>query len=168
MRRLGGRYPGLVVFALALSTLLYALVAPHPQAQEPTWSGTVKVTEGSSGMEQDRIMLAIGPGESVTYSVKLDRKPTINGVDIPNDKDWFVMMHINGVKYRDGLYKDLTVIPSFYRTFDNGDWYQWKNFRITRMSDEEWESSMGAVPAPRRSQSNMRCGITIAIARSTK
>ena len=95
--------------------------------------------------------ISVAPGESVTYSVRLNRKPTeTDGTVLDNEiVEWFVMAHINGVRYQDGEYKDLTLIPSFYRLFtgkhdpnypnDDGDWDEWKDFRIYRASYNDWE-----------------------------
>ena len=117
------------------------LAAPPVLAQINKWGGDVRVSDSS---------ISVAPGESVTYSVKLTRKPTeTDGTVLDNDVEWFVMVHINGVRYQDGKYKDLTLIPSFYRTFmgkhdpnhpnDDGDWDEWKDFRIYRASYDDWE-----------------------------
>ena len=58
-----------------------------------------------------------------------------------------IMFHINGDRYQDGEYKDLTLIPSIYRMFtghdpnypNDGDWDEWKDFRIYRASYDDWE-----------------------------
>ena len=95
--------------------------------------------------------ISVAPGESVTYSVRLNRKPTeTDGNALDNETvEWFAMVHINGVRYQDGEYKDLTLIPSFYRTFtgkddpnypnDGGNWDEWKDFWIYRASYDDWE-----------------------------
>ncbi len=71
-------------------------------------------------------------------------------LEFRSDAEWFVMAHINGVKYLDGRYKDLTLTPGFYRTFTVNDWNRPKGFRIERDSDEEWNENGGEHPAPRR------------------
>ena len=118
------------------------LAAPPVLAQINNWGGDVLVS-GSS--------ISVAPGESVTYSVRLNRKPTeTDGTTLENEAvEWFVMVHINGVRYQDGEYKDLTLIPSFYRSFtgkhdpshpnDDGNWDEWKGFRIYRASYDDWE-----------------------------
>ena len=128
----------LVAFAVALVTFLvsspFFLLSSNAEAQNPTWDGHVQVSRSS---------LTVAPGESVDYDVRLSKPPAVNGTPIPSREEWFVMLHMNGVRYQDGEYRDLVITPSFYRTFDNGDWNTWKNFRVTRMSDEEWEMRGG-------------------------
>ena len=118
------------------------LAAPPVLAQINNWGGDVLVS-GSS--------ISVAPGESVTYSVRLNRKPTeTDGTTLENKAvEWFVMVSINGVRYQGGEYKDLTLIPSFYRQFtgkhdpnhpnDDGNWDEWKDFRIYRASYDDWE-----------------------------
>ena len=86
------------------------LAAPPVLAQINNWGGDVLVS-GSS--------ISVAPGESVTYSVRLNRKPTeTDGTTLENEVvEWFVMVSINGVRDQDGEYKDLRLIPSFYRSF---------------------------------------------------
>ncbi len=135
-RRTPAPLPGISVPAAVIpALLLYALLcvlAPHlAQAQEATWDGTVLVRNTS---------LRIGPGERTTHYIKLSKKPSINGVDIPDNEEWFVMLHSNGVSRQDGYYRDLTFIPGFYRTFGNHDWDTWKGFSIYRLTDAEWQA----------------------------
>ena len=118
------------------------LAAPPVLAQINNWGGDVLVSDSS---------ISVAPGESVTYSVRLNRKPTeTDGTTLHNETvEWFVMFHINGVRYQDGEYKDLTLIPSIYRMFtgkhdpnypnDGGNWDEWKDFRIYRASYDDWE-----------------------------
>ena len=118
------------------------LAAPPVLAQINNWGGDVLVS-GSS--------ISVAPGESVTYSVRLNRKPTeTDGTTLENEVvEWFVMVSINGVRDQDGEYKDLRLIPSFYRSFtgkhdpshpnDDGNWDEWKGFRIYRASYGDWE-----------------------------
>ena len=118
------------------------LAAPPVLAQINNWGGDVLVSDSS---------ISVAPGESVTYSVRLNRKPTeTDGSPLHNETvEWFVMFHINGVRYQDGEYKDLTLIPSIYRMFtgkqdpnypnDGGNWDEWKDFRIYRASYDDWE-----------------------------
>ena len=118
------------------------LAAPPVLAQINNWGGDVLVS-GSS--------ISVAPGESVTYSVRLNRKPTeTDGTTLENEVvEWFVMVSINGVRDQDGEYKDLRLIPSFYRSFtgkhdpshpnDDGNWDEWKGFRIYRASYDDWE-----------------------------
>ena len=79
-----------------------------------------------------------------------DERTQTNGYPLNNETvEWFLMVHINGVRYTSGDYKDLTLIPSFYRSFtgkhnpndadDDGDWDVWKDFRIYRASYDDWE-----------------------------
>ena len=133
------RAPLLGVF---LPALLMVLAAPPVLAQINNWGGDVLVSDSS---------ISVAPGESVTYSVRLNRKPTeTDGTTLHNETvEWFVMVHINGVRYQDGEYKDLTLIPSIYRMFtgkhdpnypnDGGNWDEWKDFRIYRASYDDWE-----------------------------
>ena len=127
---------------LLLSALLTIFAAPPVFAQIDNWGGDVLVSDDS---------ILVAPGRSETYSVRLDRIPTqTNGPPLNNETvEWFLMVHINGVRYTSGDYKDLTLIPSFYRSFtgkhnpndadDDGDWDVWKDFRIHRASYDDWE-----------------------------
>ena len=131
-----------LLLGVLVLALLMVLAAPPVLAQINNWGGDVLVS-GSS--------ISVAPGESVTYSVRLNRKPTeTNGNTLENEAvEWFVMVHINGVRYQDGEYKDLMLIPSFYRSFtgkhdpshpnDDGNWDEWKGFRIYRASYDDWE-----------------------------
>ena len=131
-----------LLLGILLPALLMVLAAPPVLAQINNWGGDVLVS-GSS--------ISVAPGESVTYSVRLNRKPTeTDGTTLENEAvEWFVMVNINGVRYQDGEYKDLTLIPSFYRSFigkhdpshpnDDGNWDEWKGFRIYRASHDDWE-----------------------------
>ena len=130
------------LLGVLVPALLMVLAAPPVLAQVNNWGGDVLVS-GSS--------ISVAPGESVTYSVRLNRKPTeTDGTTLENETvEWFVMVYINGVRYQDGEYKDLTLIPSFYRSFtgkhdpshpnDDGNWDEWKGFRIYRASYDDWE-----------------------------
>ena len=131
-----------LLLGVLVSALPTVLAVPPVLAQVNNWGGDVLVSDSS---------ISVVPGESVTYSVRLNRKPTeTDGTVLDNEiVEWFVMAHINGVRYRDGEYKDLTLIPSFYRSFtgkhdpndpnDDGDWDEWKDFRIYRASYNDWE-----------------------------
>ena len=131
-----------LLLGVLVSALPTVLAAPPVLAQINNWGGDVLVSDSS---------ISVAPGESVTYSVRLNRKPTeTDGTVLDNEiVEWFVMAHINGVRYQDGEYKDLTLIPSFYRLFtgkhdpnypnDDGDWDEWKDFRIYRASYNDWE-----------------------------
>ena len=132
----------------ARALLLGILVSAFPTvfaaspvlAQINNWGGDVEVSVSS---------ISVAPGESVTYSIRLTRKPTeTDGTALDNETvEWYAMVHIIGVRYQDGEYKDLTLIPSIYRKFagkhdpnnlnDDGDWDEWKDFRIYRA--ENWD-----------------------------
>ena len=140
-----------LLLGVLVSALPTVLAAPPVLAQINNWGGDVLVSDSS---------ISVAPGESVTYSVRLNRKPTeTDGTVLDNEiVEWFVMAHINGVRYQDGEYKDLTLIPSFYRLFtgkhdpnypnDDGDWDEWKDFRIYRASYNDWEGR-GKQPSER-------------------
>ena len=131
-----------LLLGVLVPALLMILAAPPVLAQINNWGGDVLVSDSS---------ISVAPGESVTYSVRLNRKPTeTDGTTLHNETvEWFVMVYINGVRYQDGEYKDLTLIPSFYRMFtgkhdpnypnDGGNWDEWKDFRIYRASYDDWE-----------------------------
>ena len=141
-RRHAPRSARALLLGVLVSVLPTVLAAPPVLAQINNWDGDVLVSDSS---------ISVAPGESVTYSVRLNRKPTeTDGTALDNKTvGWFVMVHINGVRYQDGEYKDLTLIPSFYRSFtgkddpnypnDDGDWDEWKDFRIYRASYTDWE-----------------------------
>ena len=141
-RRHAPRSARALLLGVLVSVLPTVLAAPPVLAQINNWGGDVLVSDSS---------ISVAPGESVTYSVRLNRKPTeTDGTVLDNEiVEWFVMVHINGVRYQDGEYKDLTLIPSFYRLFtgkhdpnypnDDGDWDEWKDFRIYRASYNDWE-----------------------------
>ena len=140
-----------LLLGVLVSALPTVLAAPPVLAQVNNWGGDVLVSDSS---------ISVAPGESVTYSVRLNRKPTeTDGTVLDNEiVEWFVMVHTNGVRYQNGEYKDLTLIPSFYRTFtgkddpnypnDDGDWDEWKDFRIYRASYNDWEGR-GKQPSER-------------------
>ena len=131
-----------LLLGVLVPALLMVLAAPPVLAQINNWGGDVLVS-GSS--------ISVAPGESVTYSVRLNRKPTeTDGTTLENKAvEWFVMVSINGVRYQGGEYKDLTLIPSLYRQFtgkhdpsrpnDDGNWDEWKDFQIYRASYDDWE-----------------------------
>ena len=129
----------LVVLAVFLVPLLFAICSGNATAQHtqlPTWDGEVEVSETS---------LTVAPGETVYYSIRLSEAPSVDGILI-EDEDWHVFVHVNGVAQRervDGTYDDLRFVPGFYRTFDHTDWASWKDFRIYRLTDEEWEAEGG-------------------------
>ena len=141
-RRHALRSAGALLLGVLVPALLMVLAAPPVLAQINNWGGDVLVSDRS---------ISVAPGESVTYSVRLNRKPTeTDGTTLHNETvEWFVMVHINAVRYQDGEYKDLTLIPSFYRMFtgkhdpnypnDGGNWDEWKGFRIYRASYDDWE-----------------------------
>ena len=141
-RRHAPRSARALLLGVLVSVLPTVLAAPPVLAQTNNWGGDVLVSDSS---------ISVAPGESVTYSVRLNRKPTeTDGTALDNKTvGWFVMVHINGLRYQDGEYKDLTLIPSFYRPFtgkhdpnypnDDGDWDEWKDFRIYRASYNDWE-----------------------------
>ena len=131
-----------LLLGVLVPALLMVLAAPPVIAQINNWGGDVLVSDSS---------ISVAPGESVTYSVRLNQKPTeTDGTTLKNEAvEWFVMVNINGVRYQGGEYKDLTLIPSFYRQFtgkhdpshpnDDGNWDEWKGFRIYRASYDDWE-----------------------------
>ena len=129
----------LVVLAVFLVPLLFVICSGNAAAQHtqlPTWDGEVEVSETS---------LTVAPGEWVYYSIRLSKAPSVDGTLI-EDEDWHVFVHVNGITQRDrasGAYDDLRFLPGFYRTFDHTDWANWKNFRIYRLTDEEWEAEGG-------------------------
>ena len=141
-RRHAPRSARALLLGVLVSVLPTVLAAPPVLAQTNNWDGDVLVSDSS---------ISVAPGESVTYSVRLNRKPTeTDGTALDNKTvGWFVMARINGVRYQDGEYKDLTLIPSIYRSFtgkhdpnypnDDGDWDEWKDFRIYRASYNDWE-----------------------------
>ena len=121
-----------LILALLISVIVCSLTAPSVLAQIDHWGGTVEVSPSS---------ISVKPGESATYTVKLSKAPTKSdgsSVTDPNVQ-WFVMLHIDGVNYQDGVYKDLTIIPSFYRTFTKEDWATPKSFQISRKSEADWD-----------------------------
>ena len=114
--------------AIIVGFLSLATFVTGSQAQQATWPGTVEVSKST---------ISVAPGKTVSYSVRLSEVPSVNGTPIPDRADWFVMLHINGVRNSpDGEYLDLSVVPGLYRTFNNGDWDQWKEFRVTRQGED--------------------------------
>ena len=79
-----------LLLGVLVPALLMVLAAPPVLAQINNWGGDVLVS-GSS--------ISVAPGESATYSVRLNRKPTeTDGTTLENEAvEWFVMVHINGV-----------------------------------------------------------------------
>ena len=137
-RRMFGSARTLLLVVL-VSALVCGLAGSPVLAQNDHWGGTVKVSSNS---------ISVNPGESTTYKVWLSKPPTeIDGSPVTDSNvEWFVMLHIGGVRYSDGKYRDLTIVPGFYRTFTKDDWNQPKDFRITRKSKAEWDE---AVDGPR-------------------
>ena len=139
--------------AIFLSALLCGLAAPRVLAQDLSWGGTVWVWENGMG-PKSALSLTIGPGVSTTYSVSLSKAPAKREESDPelgSNDVWFVMAHINGMRYPDGRYKDLSMLPGFYRTFTVNDWDRPMGFRIRRDSDEEWaEKGKNPRTVPRR------------------
>ena len=130
-----------LVLAVLGSALLCTFAVPRVLAQDLSWGGTVRVWQNGMG-PKSTLSLTIDPGESTTYSVSLSKAPAKregSNSDLDSDDKWFVMVHIDGVRHQDGRYKDLSLIPGFYRTFTVHDWDQPKGFRIRRDSDEEWK-----------------------------
>ena len=104
-RRHAPRSARALLLGVLVSVLPTVLAAPPVLAQTNNWGGDVLVSDSS---------ISVAPGESATYSVRLNRKPTeTDGTALDNETvGWFVTVHINGVRYQDGEYKDLTLIPS--------------------------------------------------------
>ena len=134
-----------LVPAVLVTAFVCTFAAPPVLAQDLSWGGTVWVWENGMGPKSS-LSLTIAPGESTTYSVSLSKAPAKRKEtdrELDSDDDWFVTAHINGVKYQDGRYKDLSLVPGFYRTFTVQDWDQPKHFRIRRDSDSEWNEKNG-------------------------
>ena len=139
-----GRPAASVVLLAALVFSLFVALAPgRAAAQDHTriqnWDGSVETSVNS---------LTIAPGEFAYYNVRLKPPPTWDEVNdgpfIPDGEEWFVILHIGGVRSKGhGLFKDLVVVPGRYRTFDNSDWNTWKSFQVRRLSDEDWEAGGG-------------------------
>ena len=105
-------------------------------------------------MEVSTDSLDIEPGESTTYSVRLSEKPSVNGVDVNDVNDeWFVLVFINGMKSPEGQYKDIHIVPGLYRPFNMNDWDTWKDFRVSRDSDDKWAEKLKEDPSLTRATS---------------
>ena len=116
------RWPGLVVFAvvITLSAILSTLLGPQSHAQSPPeWGGTVEVDAASEP-------LTLGPGETVTYRIRLSEKPLENH----NGGIWWVRIHVDGTVRYDGDYNGITWIPSVGWEFNTGNWDQWRTISI--------------------------------------
>ena len=140
----GARSPCLAVlsFTLALTVLLCAAAAPRVHAQtdndhEETdlWAedGTVLVSLDAMKPET-RPTLEITEGESGTYWVSLSESlPDA----VKPDNPWWVFVHVDGQRRADGKYESIRWIPSIGRTFDTGNWDEWKSFQIDTAGGHE-------------------------------
>ena len=84
--------------------------------------------------------LTINEGETKSYSVRLTKQPHVNA-----DDDWWVMIVVDGIGARGitipmrTVSKGVSWVPSIGRTFDQDDWSQWKDIRITAHEDDDDE-----------------------------
>ena len=118
-----------MALAVTLSVLLSGIVASRVHAQS-TWDGTVAVSPST---------LTVKEGESVSYRVRLTKPPTEDA-----DSNWWVMMHVDGARRADGIYKSIHWIPSIGREFNPdsrsgcaGCWDQWQDIRIYADQDDD-------------------------------
>ena len=122
----------------SLLSLFFTGDAEAQHTQIPNWDGAVEASTSS---------FSVAPGETVRYSVRLSPPPDWDEANdppfIPDGEEWLVILHIDGARNGNGAYKDLVTIPGFYRQFTNRDWNTWKDFAVTRLSDEDWAAKGG-------------------------
>ena len=131
----------LVVLAVFLVPLLFVICSGNAAAQHtqiPNWDGAVEASTSS---------FSVAPGETVRYSVRLSPPPDWDEANdppfIPDGEEWLVILHIDGARNTNYGFKDLVTVPGFYRRFTNRDWNTWKDFAVTRLSDEDWAAKGG-------------------------
>ena len=122
-----------------LVSALLCVAAPftsHAQ-QIPPWA-----PGGAGTVEISRSTVDLSVGQTGSYSIRLSHPPSDgNGNPIPNDKEWWVLVHIDGARRPDGNYKGIRILPSIGRTFDNADWNTWKDIRVE--TDPDYDGSDG-------------------------
>ena len=136
------RYPVVVLFTLAFSALLYALVGPDPYAQETTpWDGN----PANGTVEVSTSTLTLKPGETKTYRLRLTEQPVkmnrdgtyvdcdLNTptIDICPDDGWWVRIRVDGSVRIAGEYEGFRWVPSVGWEFNQNNWDQWKYVSIT-------------------------------------
>ena len=140
-RSSGGWLAGIV--ATLMCAVLSAVAVPTVHAQILNWpGGTVKVTDSpmTDTMGSDSIRLEINEGESTTYYVKLNQETRIPEAD-KDTEDWWVFVHINGVRPIKGKYivreatdttaeVSLTITPSIGREVYKNEWNTWQSVKI--------------------------------------
>ena len=122
-----------------LVSALLCVAAPftsHAQQIHPWAPG------GAGTVEISRSTVDLSVGQTGSYSIRLSHPPSDgNGNPIPNDKEWWVLVHIDGARRPDGNYKGIRILPSIGRTFDNADWNTWKDIRVE--TDPDYDGSDG-------------------------
>ena len=140
--RLCLRWPGLVVFAVALPALvftigaasMYALADP-PLAEQGDWA-----PGGAANVEVQGLTspLSLKKGQSVRYQIRLSHAP----LEDFNEGKWWVRIHVNGAVRSDGYYppgerKDSAVswIPSVGYEFNRFNYNQPRTITFTAHKD---------------------------------
>ncbi len=116
------------MFAVGVLALLYGIGAPGVDAQNngaTPWGGTVEVAPAS---------LTIRAGHSVSYRLRLTEQPTADG--------WWVRVRADGAVRADGNYQGLSWVPSVGWEFDQDNWDQWREIRITAADDAELDTQV--------------------------
>ena len=116
------------MFAVGVLALLYGIGAPGVDAQNngaTPWGGTVEVAPAS---------LTIRAGHSVSYRLRLTEQPTADG--------WWVRVRADGAVRADGNYQGLSWVPSVGWEFDQDNWDQWLEIRITAADDAELDTQV--------------------------
>ena len=135
------------VMAIALALLVCVVEGPPVRAHETGdgqtgedhvhWGGTVEVDRNTT--------VTIGPGERVTYRLRLTEQPRAHPTDTqiqdgmlgsPED-GWWVRIRVDGVVRIDGDYEGIRWVPSVGWEFKRNNWNQWRDVTITAKPDLE-------------------------------
>ena len=83
------------------------------------WDGTVEVDVSSEP-------LTLGPGERVSYRMRLSQQPLSDH----NDGKWWVRIFVDGAVRMDHPYKGISWTPSVGWEFNLDNWNQWRSVSI--------------------------------------
>ncbi len=131
--------------AAALSAVLSCVLASAVYGQNPTpgWNSELAPGEEPGTVEVSTNRLNLRPGESVSYSLRLTRQPPADA-----DKDWWVMVHIDGSTRMDGYDTDddgdvdIRMTPSLGHEFDRNNWNKWRTITIYAADDAKLDNTL--------------------------
>ena len=123
--RIGLRGWRIVIFATALSALMFAIAGPrvHAQEQQGPWA-----EDGAGRVVVSETTLSIEEGKSRSYAVKLSHQPP---EEATAEDPWYVFIRVNGEQRLEGSFSPdgedsqdnrISWSPSLYWTFHADDW----------------------------------------------